>query len=521
MPTERRASTSARPTSSTSAGRSRARSPAAPTSCDDAKGRFLANAAPASRKDARDAVLAARKAFGGWAGPDAVQPRAGALPGRRGARGPPRAVRRRGAARRGAHQAAGRDGRGRLAVDRLVWYAGWADKIAQVVGGTNPVAGPYFNFSLPEPTGVVAVVAPQGSSLLGLVCVVAPVIVTGNTCVVAASHDAAAAGDHAGRGAGHLRRARRRGQRAHRRRRPRSRRRWPRTWTSTRSTSPAWPATPTPRATSRSPPPTTSSGCCAPPPPSPTGPPSPGLDRMTRVPGDQDGLAPDRHLSRCPTRCRPGRRGGRTVRVRQVPALPPAARRPRGADGQPRRLLQGRRRPDACRGCTASRPGPRRLGRPGVLVLRGRAGRPGDAVPGRCRGHPGLRHLPRRPGRQPAARRSAGASYVVAEGLFAQEVVAGCRERGLLADAVCVRNHRLVTFWRRLTRDLREHRKPPLVLLRRGWLADAGRAGASSRTPSPAARPPMTPDEAFERLSGMRHAGRLSAGSRSRSTTPV
>ena len=73
------------------------------------------------------------------------------------------------------------------AVDRLVWYAGWADKIAQVVGGTNPVAAPFFNFSVPEPTGVVAVVAPQGSSLLGLVSVVAPVITTGNTCVVATS----------------------------------------------------------------------------------------------------------------------------------------------------------------------------------------------------------------------------------------------------------------------------------------------------------------------------------------------
>ena len=72
-------------------------------------------------------------------------------------------------------------------VDRLVWYAGWADKIAQVVGGTNPVAAPYFNFSVPEPTGVVAVLAPQQSSLLGLVSVVAPVIVTGNTCVVATS----------------------------------------------------------------------------------------------------------------------------------------------------------------------------------------------------------------------------------------------------------------------------------------------------------------------------------------------
>jgi uridine kinase len=63
-----------------------------------------------------------------------------------------------------------------------------------------------------------------------------------------------------------------------------------------------------------------------------------------------------------------------------------------------------------------------------------------------------------------------GSRYVVAEGLFAQEVVRDCRSRGLLADAICVRNHPLVTFWRRLTRDLREHRKPPLVLLRRGLM---------------------------------------------------
>jgi acyl-CoA reductase-like NAD-dependent aldehyde dehydrogenase len=68
------------------------------------------------------------------------------------------------------------------AVDRLVWYAGWADKIAQVHGSANPVAGPYFNISSPEPTGVVAIVAPQ--SFLGLISVLAPVIVTGNTCVV-------------------------------------------------------------------------------------------------------------------------------------------------------------------------------------------------------------------------------------------------------------------------------------------------------------------------------------------------
>ena len=75
-------------------------------------------------------------------------------------------------------------------VDRLVWYAGWADKITQVTGAANPVAGPFFNISSPEPTGVVAVVAPQRSSLLGLISVIAPVIVTGNTCVVVAAEQA-------------------------------------------------------------------------------------------------------------------------------------------------------------------------------------------------------------------------------------------------------------------------------------------------------------------------------------------
>ena len=75
------------------------------------------------------------------------------------------------------------------AIDRLVWYAGWADKITQVVGNANPVAGPFFNLSTPEPTGVVAVLAPQESSLLGLISVVAPAIVTGNTVVVVSSYD--------------------------------------------------------------------------------------------------------------------------------------------------------------------------------------------------------------------------------------------------------------------------------------------------------------------------------------------
>ncbi|HSF27186.1 MAG TPA: aldehyde dehydrogenase family protein [Actinomycetes bacterium] len=152
----------------------------------DAKGRFLANAALASRKDARDAVVAARKAVPGWSGATAYNRGqvlyrvAELLEGRR-----DQFV---------AEVAAGEGltpARARAAVDaaidRWVWYAGWSDKIAQVAGGTNPVAGPYFDFSLPEPTGVVAVLAPQESSLLGLVSVLAPVIVGGNTAVVLAS----------------------------------------------------------------------------------------------------------------------------------------------------------------------------------------------------------------------------------------------------------------------------------------------------------------------------------------------
>jgi acyl-CoA reductase-like NAD-dependent aldehyde dehydrogenase len=154
----------------------------------DAKGGFLANASQASRKDARDAVAAARKAFGGWSGKtgynrgQVLYRVAEVLEGRR-AQFVDEVQRGEGASKRQAEAAVD------TAVDRLVWYAGWADKIAQVVGGANPVAGPYFNFSLPEPTGVVAVVAPQDSSLLGLVSVLAPVVVTGNTAVVVSSFD--------------------------------------------------------------------------------------------------------------------------------------------------------------------------------------------------------------------------------------------------------------------------------------------------------------------------------------------
>ncbi len=152
----------------------------------DPRGRFLANAARASRKDARDAVVAARKAFKGWSAKTAYNRGqvlyrvAEVMEGRR-AQLADEVQAGEGLGRKQADAAVD------AAIDRMVWYAGWGDKVAQVVGGTNPVAAPYFDFSAPEPTGVVAVLAPQDSSLLGLVSVVAPVVVTGNTCVVATS----------------------------------------------------------------------------------------------------------------------------------------------------------------------------------------------------------------------------------------------------------------------------------------------------------------------------------------------
>jgi acyl-CoA reductase-like NAD-dependent aldehyde dehydrogenase len=138
----------------------------------------VVHAAQASRKDLRDAVLAARAALGGWSAATAYNRGqvlyrvAEMLEGRR-------------------DQFAAYTSPAEVdaAIDRWVHYAGWADKYAQVVGSTNPVAGPYFNFSLPEPTGVVGVLAPQDSSLLGLVSVLAPVLATGNTAVVVASQD--------------------------------------------------------------------------------------------------------------------------------------------------------------------------------------------------------------------------------------------------------------------------------------------------------------------------------------------
>ena len=147
----------------------------------------LAHASWASRKDARDAVVAARSALSGWSGATAYNRGqvlyrvAEVLEGRReqliaevaDAEGVDRDA--------AAAQVA-------AAIDRWVWFAGWTDKIAQVAGNANPVAGPYFNLSVPEPTGVIAVLAPQDSALLGLTSVVAPAIAVGNTVVVVASH---------------------------------------------------------------------------------------------------------------------------------------------------------------------------------------------------------------------------------------------------------------------------------------------------------------------------------------------
>jgi acyl-CoA reductase-like NAD-dependent aldehyde dehydrogenase len=154
----------------------------------DASGAFLANAAKASRKDARDAVLAARKGFGAWSSATAYNRGqvlyriAEVMEGRR-----DQFMADVRAAEGCDESTAARQVD--ASIDRWVWYAGWADKLAQVLGSANPVSGPYFNFSVPDPTGVVAAVAPQGSSLLGLVSVLAPVLASGNAVIVIASTD--------------------------------------------------------------------------------------------------------------------------------------------------------------------------------------------------------------------------------------------------------------------------------------------------------------------------------------------
>ncbi|WP_419848927.1 aldehyde dehydrogenase family protein [Candidatus Poriferisocius sp.] len=152
-----------------------------------AEGEFLANAVQGSRKDVRDAVAAARSAQGGWAGRTAYNRGqilyrvAEVMESRRDEFCAEVARAGDGCADEAAAQET------TAAIDRWVWYAGWADKFATVLGGANPVAGPYFNLSVPEPTGVVGIVAPDEPPLLPLVSRLAPVIVSGNTAVVLAS----------------------------------------------------------------------------------------------------------------------------------------------------------------------------------------------------------------------------------------------------------------------------------------------------------------------------------------------
>lgn len=151
-----------------------------------AKGAFLANAAKGSRKDARDAVVAARAAVKSWSGATAYNRGqvlyrvAEVLEGRRAQFIDEIVAQEGGSVSAAAEQVDS-------AIDLWVWYAGWCDKYAQVAGNANPVAGPYFNISVPEPTGVVAIIAPQDSALLGFVSVVAPALVAGNTVVAVAS----------------------------------------------------------------------------------------------------------------------------------------------------------------------------------------------------------------------------------------------------------------------------------------------------------------------------------------------
>ena len=151
----------------------------------NSKGEKLANVCLGSRKDFRDAVVAARGAFGGWSGRAAFNRGqilyriAEMLEGRK--------VQfideliKQDASRAQAEKEVN------LAIDRLIYYSGWCDKFQQLYSSVNPVASSHFNFSVPEPTGVVAAVAPQNDSLLGLVSVIAPIISGGNTCVVLAS----------------------------------------------------------------------------------------------------------------------------------------------------------------------------------------------------------------------------------------------------------------------------------------------------------------------------------------------
>lgn len=151
----------------------------------NAAGKKLANVCLSSRKDFRDAVVAARGAFGGWSSRAAfnrsqiLYRMAEMLEGRK-AQFIEELILQDATKAKAEKEV-------NLAIDRLIYYAGWCDKFQQLFSAVNPVASSHFNFSVPEPTGVVAVIAPQDDSLLGLVSVIAPVIAGGNTCVVLAS----------------------------------------------------------------------------------------------------------------------------------------------------------------------------------------------------------------------------------------------------------------------------------------------------------------------------------------------
>jgi acyl-CoA reductase-like NAD-dependent aldehyde dehydrogenase len=152
----------------------------------DKEGNFIANPAMASRKDARDAVVAARAALSGWSGATAynrgqVLYRVAELM---------EARRDEFVGEVSLSEGIGKGKAGKIveaAIDRWVWYAGWSDKLGSILGATNPVAGPYYNFSIPEAVGVVAIIAPQDSSLLGLIDLLGAALTTGNTVVALAS----------------------------------------------------------------------------------------------------------------------------------------------------------------------------------------------------------------------------------------------------------------------------------------------------------------------------------------------
>ena len=146
----------------------------------------LANICLGSRKDFRDAVVAARGAFGGWSARAAfnrgqVLYRIGEMLEGRKAQFIEELMKQDSSKAQAEKEI-------NLAIERLIYYSGWCDKYQQVFSSVNPVASSHFNFSVPEPTGVVAAIAPQGDSLIGLVSIVAPLIAGGNTCVVLASH---------------------------------------------------------------------------------------------------------------------------------------------------------------------------------------------------------------------------------------------------------------------------------------------------------------------------------------------